>query len=263
MRSKLRLASKQVFFDNLSLDADGGQATGNLALNFAGAETRFDASARLRGVDAARMLAAFPSGRGKLTGTLEGNVKLDGETTHSEQPLAGMQGAGQLTVRNGQLPSLKLNRNLMTLARLGSLGPAAGDPSSFSQLAADFTLADQRISSRKITITGNGVDAQGSGVLSLPGAGSLDYQGLANIAAQQNALTNILVGLSGATYANGKLSFPFRVSGTLDDPKFSLAGKGGINTLSNLAGGAASAGPNSQKPANLVDSLGKLLQKKK
>src|SRR5579863_2547177 len=257
VRSKLSLGSRRVAFNGLTFNIDGGHAGGNLAFNFAGADTHFTADTQLSGVDMARLLDAFPSGRGKMTGTLEGNTRLAGAIEHSDAPLAGITGGGALTVRNGKLPSLKLSQNLTTLARLGSLGPAAGDPSSFSELAADFRLADQRISSQKITVVGNGVDAQGSGTLSLPGAGTLDYQGVANIAAGQNALTNVVAGLSGATLANGKLSFPFHVGGTLDDPKFNLQSKGGINSLSNLAG----ALPGGQKPAsssNLVDTLGKL-----
>jgi AsmA-like protein len=263
VRSKLRLASKQVFFDDLSLEVDGGQAAGNLAFDFAGPETHFGANVRLRGVDVARLLNAFPGGRGKMTGTLEGNVKLAGQTTHSPHPLEGMRGAGQLTARNGQLPSLKLNRNLMTLARLTNLGPASGDPSSFSSLSSDFQLVDQRLSSNRIAITGNGVEAQGSGALSLIGAGTLDYQGVAKIAAGQNPLTNVLAGLSGATFADGKLSFPFRVSGTLDNPRFSIQSQRGLGGLPNLAGTSQPTGQTPQNPSGLINAIGDLFKKKK
>ncbi|HEV2492602.1 MAG TPA: AsmA-like C-terminal region-containing protein [Terriglobia bacterium] len=262
VKSKLHLASKQVFLDDLSLEADGGQATGSLAFNFAGPETHFVANARLRAVNVARMLEAFPTGRGKMTGTLEGNVKLAGQTTHSPHPLEGIQGAGQLTVRNGQLPSLKLNRNLMTLARLSNLGPASGDPSSFSSMSSDFQLADQRLSSNHISITGNGVEAQGSGTLSLIGAGTLDYQGVAKTAAGQNPVTGIVAALSGATYADGKLSFPFRVSGTLDNPRFAIQGQRSLGGLPNLAGGSQ-PGQAPQTPPSLVNAIGDLFKKKK
>lgn len=261
VKSKLRLASKQVFLDDLSLDADAGQATGSLAFNFSGPETHFVANARLRGIDVARMLEAFPSGRGKMTGTLEGTVKLAGQTTHSEHPLEGLAAVGQLAVHNGKLPSLQLNHNLTALARLTNVGPASGDPSSFSSLAADLKLAQQRISSNKITVVGNGVEAEGSGVLSLPGEGSLDYQGVAKVAAGQNPITGILAGLSGATYADGKLSFPFRVSGTLDNPHFSIQGQHSLGGLPNLTG-ATPPGQAPQNPADLINAIGGLFKKK-
>jgi len=263
VRSKLHLASEQVAFDGLSLDVDGGQATGNLEFNFGGPDTRFGANTRLRGVDVSRALAAFPSGRGKMTGTLEGNVKLAGDIKHSEEPLAGMQGVGQLTVRNGKLPSLKLNQNLMTLARFSDLGPASGDPSSFSLMSADLRLANQRIASNKITVNGNGVDVDGSGTLGLEGTGSLDYQGVAKVAAGQNPISNIVAGLSGATAANGKLSFPFHVGGTPENPKFTLLSKGNINSLTNMVGNPSQTpGQNLQNPSDIVNAIGGLFKKK-
>ena len=42
----------------------------------------------------------------------------------SLRPLAGMHGAGHVTVRDGQLASLNLNANLMRLAHFNDLGPA-------------------------------------------------------------------------------------------------------------------------------------------
>jgi autotransporter translocation and assembly factor TamB len=84
-------------------------------------------------------------------------------------------------------------------------------------------MANQRISSRQINIVGYGVNAQCSGSLNVTGAGSLDYQGVAEILTKQGFFTNTLAKLSGATSNHGKLSFPFRVSGTIDNPKFSVA----------------------------------------
>jgi hypothetical protein len=77
-----------------------------------------------------------------------------------------MHGAGHLTVRNGQLPSLKLNANLMKLAHFNNLGPANNDPSAFKLITTDLELDNQRISSRVINLDGYGVDVDGSGSVS-------------------------------------------------------------------------------------------------
>ena len=157
-----------------------------------------------------------------MTGTMEGNLTFEGEITHSEDPLAGKRGKGQVVVRNGQLPTLRLNSNLLLLARLSDLGPAQRDPSSFSSVSADLTLANDRVTSRNIKIVGNGVGIDAAGVLTLVGEGSLEYEGVAEVNAAENALTNMLAGLSGAKLADGKLSFPFTLGGTLDNPRFRL-----------------------------------------
>ena len=59
----------------------------------------------------------------------QGQVQLAGEIEHTLRPLAAMHGAGHMTVCNGQLPSLKLNANLMKLAHFNDLGPAKNDSS--------------------------------------------------------------------------------------------------------------------------------------
>jgi len=151
---------------------------------------------------------------------MEGDVRLAGEIERSRDPLARAHGTGHVAVRNGQAPSLRLNENVMRLAHFNDRGPAAQNPDSFSSLSADLTLANQQISSHQISIVGYGVDAQASGSLSVTGAGSLDYQGVAEILAKQGFFTNTVAKLSGAKSKNGKLSFPFRVSGTIENPSF-------------------------------------------
>ena len=222
IKSRLRLGSRHVLFDDLHLDFYGGSALGSLTFNFAAPATRYSAEAQFNGVDLARLLAEFPTARGKMTGRMEGKAAFEGEITHTEDPLAGKSGKGQVVVRNGQLPTLRLNSNLVLLARLSDLGPAQGDPSSFSSVSADLTLANDRVTSRNIKIVGNGVGIDAAGVLTLEGEGSLAYEGVAQVNAAQNALTNMFAGLSGAKFADGKLSFPFALGGTLDHPRFKV-----------------------------------------
>lgn len=273
VKSKLRLFAKQVHFDGLIFDLYGGHSTGELSFNFAGQNPRYSASARLSGVDMARLLEAFPDARGKMSGKMEGHMKLSGAVTRSPDPLAGMRGAGQASIRDGQLPSLQLNKNLMQLARLASLGSAQGDPSSFSRISADLNIANQRITSTKITVVGTGVDVEGAGSVALAGAGNLDYEGVAKVAAGETAVTNLLAGLSGATYADGKLTFPFSLTGTLQNPQFKVKSTATVEerfgVLQNLAGGVAGQQSTTQpgqtppqSPADLVQGITGLFKKK-
>ena len=225
LRSKLRLESRHVFFTDIKAEIYGGSAVGGLSFDLSQKNTSFKTDARLSGINLAQLLAAFPNGGGKMTGKMEGDVRLGGEIAHSVRPLAGIHGTGHLTVRNGQLPSLKLNANLMKLAHFNDLGPAKNDPSSFNLITADLELADQRISSRVIDFDGYGVDVDGSGSVSVSGSDELHYRGLAEITTKEGFFTNTVARLSGATLKDGKLQFPFRIGGTIDSPVFSK-GKG-------------------------------------
>lgn len=268
--SKMRLFPKQIFMDNLSLDLYGGLATGSLACDLAGKDPRYSASARLSGVDVARLLDAFPEARGKMTGKMEGAVKLSGKAIRTSDLLAGMEGAGHATIQNGQLPSLQLNKNLMLLARFSNLGPASGDPSSFSSISADFHILNEKITSDKITLVGNGVDVDGSGIVDLAGRGDLNCQGVAKLAAGQNPVGGILAGLSGATTdMDGKLSIPFAIGGTLANPRFVLKSSGAFSQsgMGGISGGALGkngkgATQQGQTPQDIIQGIGGLFKKK-
>jgi len=223
--SKLRLESRHVFFTDIKAQIYGGSAVGGLSFDLSRKSTSFKTDARLSGVNMAQLLAAFPKGGGKMTGKMEGDLRLGGVIAHSLRPLAGINGTGHMTVRNGQVPSLKLNANLMKLAHFNDLGPAKNDPSSFNLITTDLELADQRISSRVIDIDGYGVDVDGSGSVSVSGSDELNYRGLAEITTKESFFTNTVARLAGATLKDGKLQFPFRIGGTIDSPVFSK-GKG-------------------------------------
>lgn len=223
LKSKIRLFPKQAFFDDLDLKCYGGSATGNFSLDFGGANLAYRADAKIQSVNVAQFLNAFSQAKGMMTGTLDGTSQMKGLVSHSADPLAGVTGTGQASIRNGRLPSLQLNSNLRNLAQMANLGPAKGDPASFSSLSADFRIADSRLSSNKITLVGNGVNVDGSGSMTMAGEGSLDYQGDASLAVNgSNPLATVLAGLAGGKLENGKLTFPFTVQGTFAKPRFAL-----------------------------------------
>ncbi len=223
--SKMRLEARHVIFTGVEALIYGGSAAGDLTFDLSGKNVKFTTNARLSGINVARLLAAFPGGGGQMTGKMEGDVKLAGEIEHTVRPLAGMHGSGHVTLRNGQVPSLKLNANLMKLAHFNDLGPAKNDPSSFNLITTDLELADQRISSRLVDIDGYGVDVDGSGSVSVSGSDELNYRGLAEITTKESFFTNTVARLSGAALVKGKLQIPFRITGTIDSPVFAK-GKG-------------------------------------
>jgi hypothetical protein len=256
LKSKIRLYPKQVFFDDMDLKCYGGSAAGILSLNFEGANLSYGVDAKVKDVKIAEFLDSFPQTKGLMAGTLEGAARMSGLVLKSNDPLAGVTGAGRGIIRDGKMPSLQITGNLRSLARIAGVGPADGDPSSFSSLSADFRVADAKLSGSKINLNGNGVDVNGSGSLTMEGEGNLDYEGEAGLAASgSNPLTVVLGGLAGAKFADGKMTFPFTVVGTLAKPKFSL--KGGAT------GHEPTAPSKVEQEVKLVRGLSGFLKKKK
>jgi uncharacterized protein involved in outer membrane biogenesis len=220
LTSNIRLQARQVLFTEVNADTYGGSTSGELAIKLSGKNASFSTDARMKQIDVAEFLSAFKNGRGKMTGKMDGELKIAGEIEHSLHPLEKLHGSGHLTVRDGQVPSLKLNANLMKLVHYNDFGPAKNDPSSFNFVSTDLELDHERIVSKVIDIDGYGVDIDGSGSVSISGSDELSYLGVAEIVSEQGVVTNLFARLAGGTLKDGKLSFPFHVSGTIDNPVF-------------------------------------------
>ncbi|MDP9064740.1 MAG: AsmA family protein, partial [Pseudomonadota bacterium] len=216
----LRLQARAVSFTGVRAETYGGSTRGDLTVKLSGKRPSFTADLQMKGIDMAHLLTAFPNARGKMTGKMDGDLKIAGEIAHAADPMKSLHGSGHLTVRDGQVPSLKLNANLMKLAHYNDLGPAKDDPSSFNSISTDLELDHERISSKAIDIDGYGVDIDGSGSVSLSGSDQLDYKGVAQIVAKQGFITNLFARLAGGTLKDGKLAFPFHIGGTIDNPVF-------------------------------------------
>jgi uncharacterized protein involved in outer membrane biogenesis len=223
--ARFRLESRQVFFTNLKADICAGKATGDFSISLAKSTATFKADARVKGINLARLLAEFHDARGLLTGNLDGDFKLAGAIEHTANPLAHLHGVGHVKLTNGQVPSLKLNANLMKLARFNDLGPAKENPASFNSITTDLELENLRITSKVIDIDGYGVDVDGSGTISVSGSDELNYQGIAAITTKQGFFTNTFARFGGAKLVDGKIQFPFRIDGTLESPRFSKGAK--------------------------------------
>lgn len=223
VKSKLRLTAKAVFFDNASVAADGGRATGTLSFKLAGKTPRFETSVRLNDIDVRQLLTRFPDARGKMSGTMDGEVVVGGRIEHTLNPLLGIRGTGKFTIRDGEFPSLNTNDNLKQLARFRDSQDESRPLSSFSSISSDLELADQQMTSREIKIALYGVDMQCAGELDLRGAGTLNYDGAVRVMKKQGFFTNVFArAFREAREENGKLVFPIRITGTLEEPKVAV-----------------------------------------
>jgi uncharacterized protein involved in outer membrane biogenesis len=224
VNAKLRLEARQVLFNNVTAEMYGGGVNGEFVFKLSGKTPSFAAKAQVHGIEMAHLLEAFGSAHGIMTGKMAGDLTLIGDIEHSSRPLAGVRGVGHVTVRNGEVPSLELNANLMKLMHFNDLGPAKDDPASFNLISTDLQLANLRIASTKIDVDGYGVDIDGSGSVSVSGSDVLDYRGIAQITTKQGFFTNTFGRLSGGKLVDGKLTFPFRIGGTIENPVFSKGG---------------------------------------
>ena len=134
-----------------------------------------------------------------MTGTLDGAAKMNGSGHARLRSLGGRYRLRPGEHSQRQNAQFETRQQSAKLGANGNVGPANGDPSSFSSLSADFMIAHARLSSNKITLVGNGIDVDGSGSMTMAGEGSLDYRAMpVLLRSGSNPLATILGGLAGA-----------------------------------------------------------------
>ncbi len=221
---------------------------------------RFTANVQMRNLDVAKVLDVTPAARGKMGGTGELDAQLLGSLSDAWKKT--LSGTGKFAVRNGHLPGVNLAGAAQSLAKMSGVG----SDTPFTVLDGDFTIADQRVTSKQIHL-----DSQ-VGIVDLKGSvgldSTLDYQGSATVnpaaALGSGAAGQIVGGLIGSRV--GKITVPFALAGTIDSPKVS-PGKGvpSFGAPASATGSTPSSAPGGQAitPQNAVDTLKGLFGKKK
>ena len=180
-RSRVSLFEEEFQLDDLGLDFYEGKAAGNLSTNWAGKQPRYHVHLDVRGMNGRKFMEAFPHGKGKMTGTVDGELELRGVLAESSNLLHGMQGNGKLTVKDGQLPWLKLNEHLKGFAQKEGVQALSGDLGAFSHLMSDVQIAQGRITTERVLIEAEGLKIRATGTVIPAGKGNLSYDGVAEI----------------------------------------------------------------------------------
>ena len=202
-----------------TVSAYGGTVRGNAELN-GSAGGPIAVTAQAHGLNVTQLLAAIGSQSENVTGTLDANFRLT--TLLANNPEQSLQTTGAFAVRNGSFPSIAFKG--MTLP--------SGD-SHFSSFGGDLRIARERGYSSKLTMVASEMQATISGSFGFDR--SLQYSGHAVVdpATQGTSLTSspllaslqpILAGVLQKNVGLARVSVPFTLSGTLDNPQFAMAG---------------------------------------
>lgn len=222
IHSQLQIESAQFTFKNFTAKTYRGNAAGDFTFDFASNKTRFDTDLRVSGVGINYLLGEFEAGQPKITGMMEADMKLDGIIEHSANPLSGIHGTGHFNIRKGEFTGLKGNKGMAQMVRFRDPGTDSLPMSAFSSFSGDLDLNRQRIFSRQINVDFYGIDVDGSGSVDELNS-RLDYKGNATIQTKQGFFVSTFARMfKGADSKHGRLVFPIRVTGTLNNPKCSV-----------------------------------------
>lgn len=223
VRCGLEILPSQFTFKDFNAKTYRGHAHGDFIFNFAKKQTEFDTHLQISGVGVAYVLSEFENGPAKMTGMMEAKMHLNGIVEYTANPLAGIQGTGHVVIRNGAFPSLKNSGDMQQMMRFREPSAAKLPPSAFSSFSGDMNLNSHRIESKRIVMDFYGIDIQGGGNVNEE-TGGLNYRGTAVIEKKQGFFIKTFARLfKGGRVKDGHLTFPILVSGTLSNPRCSIA----------------------------------------
>lgn len=211
LRSAMQLEGDTFTMTGLEAQAYGGRITGTWEQNFSDAKKPYNLKLDLDDCD----VNAVISGVMQLTGVVSG--RLDAKTLWlgpSTDPMA-ISGKGTLELHDGQLIQVPFFRVLAQL-----LGVSALSQPDFSECKIEFTVVDQVMTVSLLQLK--------SALFELSGTGTVGFDSALQMQCRLD-LNPELVKQMPATISNalekqpnGYSSVPFKLGGTLSDPKVEL-----------------------------------------
>ena len=205
-------------------DVFGGRIAARLESELGKAEPLSRMTVELAGVRGEQLIDAATTTRGAFAGAITGRLSLVSRGLTFEAIQRSAQGEGHLTVSGPNLYTVHLKpevaRVLAMIGRYtaGFLTLPSLESTTFERLATSLRLADGRLATPDLTLTGRDVAVEATGALGFDR--TLSYRGRVVLAP---SLIESL-GTAGRYIADarGRVVLPFQVSGTIMDPKVAI-----------------------------------------
>lgn len=239
LRGQLDLYTGSVRLNGWTVSAYGGTVRGNAELD-GSAGAPLAVTAQAHGLNLPQVLAALGASSENVTGTLDTTFRLT--TLLARDPQQTLKTTGAFTVRNGSLPSIAFKG--MTL-------PSAD--THFSSFGGDLRIAGERGFSNQLTLQGSDIQATMRGSFGFDRSLQYSGTGVVNALTQANSLMGspllaslkpVLANVLQQNIGAARVSAPFTLRGTLEDPQFALSG-----TPQIITGGGTSRA--AQLPTNV------------
>lgn len=206
---------------DVTLALYGGKAQGSLDVRRLEPHIPFSLEQTAEGIAIRPLIAALaPAQAGTVDGKASLTVRLTGDMGGAAM-LPSMNGVGVVTIEDGRLASFGLIKRVLEAIEIAGAKGIAKDETPFDRMSAHFELVSGTAGTKDLEFRSRDVDVDGAGTVGLGGALRLDV-----LASFSKAVSDDLVAkthaLSIRQGADGRLSVPLRVRGTIHDPSIQL-----------------------------------------
>jgi uncharacterized protein involved in outer membrane biogenesis len=199
----------------------GGQAQGSLSVRPFEPQLPFSLDQTAQGIAIQPLIAALaPAQAGTVIGHASLAVRLSGEAGGAAM-LPSMNGAGSVTIEDGKIASFGVIKQVMKTLEIAGAKGIAKDETPFDHLSAHFDVAQGTATTKDLEFRSQDLDGDGAG--SVGSGGALNIDALASfsktVSDQLVAKTHALSIRQGA---DGRLSVPLQIRGTIKEPRIQL-----------------------------------------
>lgn len=175
----LAVAKGELALSPVTADLYGGSFNGSLAVSHRGVgkANSYQLYATLRGVDGGALWSAW-SGQRPFDGKADVEFRLDGQGLSLAQMRQGMNGRGNLELREGAIYGLGIVQQIREAGALmmaTEAAPATAASTPFSALTASWQLANGKVNNNSLQLMSPLLRVSGAGHISLPQQ-TLDYR---------------------------------------------------------------------------------------
>lgn len=211
LRSAMQLEGDTFSLTGLEADAYGGRINGVWEQNFSDAKKPYNLKLNLDDCDVNAVISGVMQQTGIISGRLDAKTLWIGPST---EPMA-VSGKGTVELHGGQLINVPFFRVLAQL-----LGVAALQQPDFSECKIEYTIVDQVATISVLQLKSALFELSGTGTVGFDGALKMQCR----LDLNPELVKQIPAAMSGALekQPNGYSSIPFKLGGTLSDPKVEL-----------------------------------------
>jgi AsmA protein len=199
----------------------GGKAQGSQTLRLFEPQIPFSLEQTAEGISIRLLIAALaPAQAGTVDGTASLSVRLTGEAGGTAL-LSSIHGVGRVAIEDGTLSSFGVIKQVMSTLEVAGAKGIARDETPFDHLSASFDVVQGTAATKDLEFRSRDLDGDGAGTVGPGGVLHLDV-----LASFSKTVSDELVAkthaLSVRQGADGRLSVPLQVRGTIHDPAVQL-----------------------------------------
>lgn len=193
-----------------------------------------------------------------LTGTMSGRFSGAGRGAEVERLLATLNGAGQISVRDGELTRLNVLEQAAKLAQALGLksGPQASGGTPFRELSTPIQVQEGRVITPAVVLRSRDLDAAASGSFAFDLTGQYEIDVLLSAELSRRFGGKLTRALRNQ---QGRLSLPLRISGDLTRPTIRPGEKLAEALASAIASSILGGGSEGSISAPAAESVSKLV----